>query len=185
MRSPGSHARGLSTCQGLRPRETGSALALTRTPVLPSTTQTVSASRSHFLSRLNTWPTNTPVNASPHTSRYDTHDSGPMGFAIPFIVKDLHLLLLPVSRRTRVENRRLSVQGERFLDRFEAKIHLHGDRNTPRQHPPAEPVQHHGQVDETTRHRNVGDVGGPDLVRPFDRQAAKKIRVNLVFRSWL
>ena len=88
-------------CQGLRPRGTGCALALTRAPVLPSTTRKVSASRTDFLSRLNTWPTGTPVNASSPTSRRETHDSGPMGFALPFIVRDSHPLLLPVSRRTR------------------------------------------------------------------------------------
>jgi hypothetical protein len=69
-------------CQGLRPRGTGCALALTRALVLPSTTRKVSASRTDFLSRLNTWPTGTPVNASSPTSRRETHDSGPMGFAL-------------------------------------------------------------------------------------------------------
>jgi len=33
------------------------------------------------LSRLDTWPTDAPVNASPHASRRDAHDSGPMWFA--------------------------------------------------------------------------------------------------------
>src|SRR5208283_4320274 len=35
-RSPGFRARSLRTCQGLRPRRTGNALALTRAPVSPS-----------------------------------------------------------------------------------------------------------------------------------------------------
>ena len=36
QRSPGSRARGVRTCQGLRPRRVRQALALTRLPVLPS-----------------------------------------------------------------------------------------------------------------------------------------------------
>src|SRR5208283_2747359 len=35
-RSPGFRSRSLRTCQGLRPRRTGNALALTRAPVSPS-----------------------------------------------------------------------------------------------------------------------------------------------------
>ena len=44
-RSPGSRARSLRTCWGLRPRRAGQALALARPSVLPSTQCTVSASR--------------------------------------------------------------------------------------------------------------------------------------------
>jgi len=90
-----------SACQGLRPRGTSRALAITHPSVLPSASQTASASRTTKLSRLNTWPTGAPVNASSLASRPAAHDSGPMWFALPFIVKDLHPLLLPVSRRTR------------------------------------------------------------------------------------
>ena len=79
-------------------------VAIAHPTVLPSATQKASAPRTGFVTWLNTWPTNTPVNASPHTSRRDTHDSGPMWFAPPFIVRDSHPLLLPVSRRTCVEN---------------------------------------------------------------------------------
>src|ERR1700722_606662 len=88
-----------SACQGLRPRGTSRALAITHPSVLPSASLTASASRTTKLSRLNTWPTDAPVTASSLASRPTTHDSGPMWFALPFIVKDLHPLLLPVSRR--------------------------------------------------------------------------------------
>jgi len=44
-RSPGSRARSLRTCWGLRPRRAGQALALARLAMLPSTQSTVSASR--------------------------------------------------------------------------------------------------------------------------------------------
>ena len=64
------------TCQGLRPRGTGRALAITRPTVLPSVTETTSASRNKRLSRLNTWPIGAPVNASPRTSRWEAHELG-------------------------------------------------------------------------------------------------------------
>jgi hypothetical protein len=44
---------------------------------------TASASRSEVLSRLNTRPARTPVNASPPPLRADTHDSGPVWAANP------------------------------------------------------------------------------------------------------
>ncbi len=41
----------------------------------------------------NGWPVNTPVNASPHTSRYATHDSGTLWIAGPSMVGDFHPLI--------------------------------------------------------------------------------------------
>jgi len=40
------------------------------------------------------------------------------------------------------------------------------------------PVQHDGEIDESTRHRDVADVHGPDLVRPRDLHAAQQIRID-------
>jgi hypothetical protein len=54
------------------------------------------------LSRLNGWPTVSPVNASPYTSRCTTHDSGPVWFAIPSLHRTCTCYSLPVSRRTSV-----------------------------------------------------------------------------------
>ena len=42
-----------------------------------------SASRTEFISRLNTRPARTPVNASPDESLHPTHDSGPLWLARP------------------------------------------------------------------------------------------------------
>ena len=81
-RSPGFRSRSLRTCQGLRPRRTGHALALARIPVSPSAVTTASASQL-ILSRLDGWPIRTPADASPPASRPTTHGSGPMGFATP------------------------------------------------------------------------------------------------------
>src|SRR5829696_854366 len=52
----------------------------------------------------------------------------------------------------------------------------------PRQHPATEPVEHDSQIDEATRHRDVGDVHRPHLVRPLDRKTAQQIRMDLVPR---
>lgn len=46
-----------------------------------------------YISWLNGWPVNTPVNASPHTSRYATHDSGTLWIAGPSMVGDFHPLI--------------------------------------------------------------------------------------------
>src|SRR5260221_4574164 len=87
-RSPGSRAKSVPTCQVLRPRRVGQALALTFLSVLPSATLTSSAPRTNLkISRLNGWPANSPVNASSRTSRCVTHDSGPVWLAIPLLLR--------------------------------------------------------------------------------------------------
>lgn len=48
-RSPGSRARSVRACQGLRPRRVARALAMTRSCVLPSVNRTTSAPGSNFL----------------------------------------------------------------------------------------------------------------------------------------
>jgi hypothetical protein len=67
-----------------------------------------------------------------------------------------------------------------ILQRLDAERCLHCDRQPPRQHAAAEPVEHHGQVDEATRHRDVSDVHRPHLVRPRDLHPAQQVRVDLV-----
>ena len=56
--------------------------------------------RNMSLSRLNGWPTHSPVNASPTPSRAPAHDSGPMRLATPSSQWTLTTYSLPVSRRT-------------------------------------------------------------------------------------
>ena len=83
VRSPGSRTRSVRTCQGLRPRRAGRALAMARPSVLPSATRTASAPGMRSLSRLNGWPMRSPADASPTPSRTPAHGSGPMWFATP------------------------------------------------------------------------------------------------------
>lgn len=79
-----------------------------------------------------------------------------------------------------VEDRGLAVFCQRLLDNLDAERGVHGDRKPPGQHPAAEPVDHGREIDEASRHGDIGDVDRPDLVRPRDRQLAQEIRVDLV-----
>ena len=70
--------------QGLGPRGSGTALAITICSVLPSVPyDAVGPPKFILLSRLNIQPARLPVNASPLLSRTTTHDSGPIWFATP------------------------------------------------------------------------------------------------------
>src|SRR3954468_23650251 len=84
-----------------------------------------------------------------------------------------------------VEDLRPAVAGQGLFQRLGAERRLHGDRQPPAENPTAEPVDDRGEVDEPARHRNVGDVHGPDLVGPGDRQVAQQVGVDLVARCRL
>ena len=79
-----------------------------------------------------------------------------------------------------VEDVWLAVTSQSLCQRLDAERRLHGDRQPPRQHPAAEPVEHHGQIDEPARHRDVGDIHRPHLIRPLDHDPAQQIGVDLV-----
>ena len=99
-RPPGSRTRSLRTCQVLRPRRAGGALALARAPVSPSAGSNASAPGTTNFSRLDGWPMRTPTDASPTPSRTQTHGSGPMRFAKPSSYWTFTNYSLPVSQRT-------------------------------------------------------------------------------------
>ena len=101
QRSPGSRPRNFRTCQGLRPRRVGRALAVARPVVLPSDKQTSSAPGIRTVSRLDGWPVRSPADASPTSSRTRAHGSGPVWFATPSPQWTCTTYSLPVSRRTR------------------------------------------------------------------------------------
>jgi hypothetical protein len=70
--------------RGLRPRRVLAYLALAICPVLPSAlSHHVGTLDFNRISRLNTRPVRTPVNASAMTLLSSLHDSGPVWFAIP------------------------------------------------------------------------------------------------------
>ena len=99
-RSPGSRARSVRTCQGLRPRQVIRVLARAHSNMLPSVSSTTSAPGISILSWLNDWPVRSPTDASPAPSRIPAHGSGPMRFATPSSRSTCTTYSLPVSRRT-------------------------------------------------------------------------------------
>src|ERR1700716_3387092 len=44
------------------------------------------------------------------------------------------------------------------------------------------PVEHNGQINEATSHRNIRDVHRPHLIRLRDLHSAQQIRIDLVSR---
>lgn len=54
-----------------------------------------------------------------------------------------------------IENLGPTMPGDCFLQRLDAKIRLHGDRNPSCQHPAAEPVHDRDQINKALGHRDV------------------------------
>ena len=74
---------GSAHAEGLRPRGVPRGLALAPPAVWPSTLFHSVGTPKPMISRLNTSPARTPVNASPPPLRTTTHDSGPSWVALP------------------------------------------------------------------------------------------------------
>lgn len=73
-----------------------------------------------------------------------------------------------------VENLRFAEARQRFFQSLDAEIGLHADRHSLGQYLAAEPVNDGYEIDEALRHRNVTDVGCPDLVGPYDPSLRSK-----------
>ena len=65
--------------------------------------------------------------------------------------------------------------GQGLFERVRAEACVQCVRQTPGQNEPARPVHDRHQVKEAALHRDVGDIGAPDMVRPLDRQAPQQI----------
>ena len=72
--------------------------------------------------------------------------------------------------------------GDGLLHRVEAEIGRERIGEPPRQHPATRPVQDRKQIHEAPRHREVGDIGGPDMIGSRDHQVTQEIGVNLMGR---
>src|SRR4051794_22375811 len=81
-----------------------------------------------------------------------------------------------------VEDAGLAVTGQSSLQSLDAEGRLHRDRQPPGQNPAGRPIQDDSEIDEATRHGDVGDVHRPDLVRPRDLHTAQQIWIDLVAR---
>lgn len=55
-------------------------------------------------------------------------------------------------------------------------------RQLPRQHLPARPIPGGDQVEKAPAHRDLGHVGAPDVIRPFDCEVSQQVGVGLVLR---
>ncbi len=73
---------------------------------------------------------------------------------------------------------------DRFIQRLDAEVGFHRIGDAPGQHLAGEPVHDRDQVEEPTAHRQIRDVGRPDLVRPFHPQSPEQIWPDLVFLGW-
>ena len=67
---------------------------------------------------------------------------------------------------------------DRFVQSFHAEVCRQRVGQAPRHHPAAGPVHHGEQEYKTPSHRDVGDVGGPDMVGTIDHEASQEIRIN-------
>ena len=61
---------------------------------------------------------------------------------------------------------------ERRVERRQTETGLHRIGEFPTEHETAEPIHHGNQVEEAAMHRNVRNIGAPDLVGPFDGDPA-------------
>src|ERR1700732_4063629 len=82
----------------------------------------------------------------------------------------------------RVEYPRLSVSSQSLLQRFDAKPAVDGVRQPPSQNRPAGPIDDRHEIQKAVRHRDIGDVGSPYVVRLGDRQAPQQVGIYLVSR---
>src|SRR6185369_11174207 len=119
------------------------------------------------------------LDAAPQT--FDEHVVPPSALAVH---ADRNVVVGEHARERRalvgVEDVRLAVTSQSILQGLDAERCFHCDRYTPRQHATAEPIEHDGQIDEATCHRDVGDVHCPHLVRPDNLHSAQQIRIDLV-----
>ncbi len=63
----------------------------------------------------------------------------------------------------------------------DTELGVEGVGELPRENEPAVPIDHGCKVHEATAHREVGDIGAPDLIRPDDGGVPKQVGIDLVF----
>jgi hypothetical protein len=73
-------------------------------------------------------------------------------------------------------------EAERRVKRGQAEAGLHRIGELPTEHEAAEPIHDRDQVEEAAAHRNVRNIGAPDVVGPLDGDAAQQVRIDLVTR---
>ncbi len=118
----------------------------------------------------------------------DIHVVDPAAFAVHAVFRFEivgHLKEFSTRKLTpliRVENLRFSKVRQGFLQGLDAKCRVHRVRQSPRQNHPAVPVDNRRQIHESLGQTDVRDVRRPNLVDPYDIDAAEQIRELRVFR---
>jgi len=79
-----------------------------------------------------------------------------------------------------VENLGCTVTLQRLFQGGNAKFGIQGIRQPPGQNLAAGPVHDRHQIKEAAPHRNVANVGAPNLIGSVDDHAAQQVRINLV-----
>ena len=77
-----------------------------------------------------------------------------------------------------VEDLRRPVTRKCLFQGRHTKVRIKRVRQPPRQNLAARPIHDRDQIEKAAPHRNVGDVGAPDLVWPADDEPVQKIRID-------
>jgi len=96
-----------------------------------------------------------------------------------FLQKPGKSLACELTSLVRLEDLRLR-DPEGILQRLDTKLLLQRDRKSPGQDIAAVPVHHGHEIDEPMSQTDVGDVGGPGLIRMIDRNPFQKIGIDLM-----
>src|ERR1022692_4771690 len=75
-----------------------------------------------------------------------------------------------------------AVLAQSLVQCFDAERSVHGNRQPPSQHATAKPVDNRSQIDEAVRHGDIGNVHGPNLIGPRDRETTQQVGINTA--SW-
>src|SRR4249919_2421764 len=84
-----------------------------------------------------------------------------------------------------VEYARLSMEFQSLLQRLDAEAAIDRIRQTPSQNRAAGPINNRHEIQKSPRHRDVGYVSRPHMVRLGNRQSAQQVGVYLVPRRGL
>ena len=73
-----------------------------------------------------------------------------------------------------------AVQG--LFQGLDTEVRLHGVGQPPGQHFPSRPVHDRHEIQETPPHRNVGDVGAPDMIGSGNLQILQQVGIGRMVR---
>src|SRR5260370_35907764 len=72
-----------------------------------------------------------------------------------------------------------------LVERIQTKRGFQGDRSSPSEYIATEPVNDGDQIQESSRHSDVGNIRTPDLIDAIDAQSTQQIRIPPRWPSWL